>query len=93
MIDGVAFDAYNINSAILDGALIRASKISGCPIVVGSDTLEKALRMTYGTRKIYSPKTIPSSVYRVICYHDLDKKDIDGKEVVLKIIRNKHGNS
>lgn len=85
------FDSSNINMAILDPALIKLSKDLGYPIIVGSEVLEKVLRMTYSTRKVFSLRTVPN-VSHVICYLDLDKKDIEGKEVVLKIIRNSNGN-
>jgi hypothetical protein len=86
MIDGVGFDASDINSTILDTALIRVSKVTDYSIIVASDTLEKVLRMTYGYKKIYSPKTIPSIVYHVICLGYFSKKEMAGKEVMLNVI-------
>lgn len=85
--DKVAFDSSNINTAILDPALIKLSKDSGYPIIVGSETREKAIKMTYGVKRVYSLKTIPN-IAHVICYYDLEKKQIPGLTVVLKIIRN-----
>jgi hypothetical protein len=78
-----SFDSSNINSTILDGALIKVSKETGYPIVVASETMEKVLRMTYGYKKIYSSKTIPYSVYQVICYYRVNKDELSDKEIVL----------
>jgi hypothetical protein len=86
MIDGVAFDASDVNSTILDSALIRVSKATGYSILVASDVLEKVLRMTYGYKEIYSPKTIPSYVYHVICLGYYSKKEMAGKEVMLNVL-------
>lgn len=83
IIDKVDFDSSNINSTILDSAIIRVSKETGYSIVVASETMEKVLRMLYGYKKIYSPKTIPYSVYQVICYYRLNKKELTDKEVIL----------
>jgi hypothetical protein len=53
---------------------------------VASDILEKVLKMTYGYKKIYSPKTVPSTVYHVICLGYFTKKEVAGKEVMLNVI-------
>lgn len=86
MIDGVGFDASDINSTILDSALIRVSKVTGYSIVVASDILEKILRMTYEYKKIYFIKTIPGNVYHVICLGYFSKKELAGKEVMLNVL-------
>jgi hypothetical protein len=83
--DHVDFYANDINHAILDDALIRVSKETGYPIIVESEIVEKVWRMTYGYKKIYSPGTLPASVYQVICVSPINRKNVPGKEVVLLI--------
>ena len=86
LLDRVDFDSTNIRVEILDAALIKVAKETGYPIVIGSEIMEKAIRMTYGTRRVFSLKTLPN-VLHVICYFDLDRKKLFDKEIMLTIYR------
>jgi hypothetical protein len=84
--DKVDFEANNIKPETLDSALIKLSKDIGFPIIVDSESTERAMRMAYGTKKIFSLKTMPN-IFNVICYYDVDKRKLSDRNVVLKIIR------
>ena len=83
--DRVDFYSNGINSTILESALIRLSRNMEYSIVVESEVLEKVLRMTYGYKRIYSLKTIPNNVYKVICVYPVIKKNLIDKEIILNI--------
>jgi hypothetical protein len=83
--DKVSFDANNINTIILDPALVKVSKELDVPIVTGSEDMANIFSITHDI-KVYSINNIPLTVPEVICYWDVTTKP-KNVFIILNIIR------
>jgi hypothetical protein len=86
--DGVSFDASNIYPSVVDQALARFYTEIRIPIVTKTEKMMRVLSLTHNLQKVYSVNNIPSKVLRVICYWDLNPKNLPKNiEVAVQIKR------
>jgi hypothetical protein len=87
--DDVALEASNLYPSVLDQALLKHQENYRIPIITKSEKTLRVLSMSSQIKRIYTVDSIPKDVIRVICYWDLNPKEIPVQiEVALTIIRN-----
>jgi len=87
--DDVALEASNLYPSVLDQALLKHQENYRIPIITKSEKTLRVLSMSSQIKRIYTVDSIPKDVIRVICYWDLNPKEIPVQiEVALAIIRN-----
>jgi uncharacterized protein YehS (DUF1456 family) len=52
--DGVIFDAKDVQSGILDAAIVRIGKETNTPILVDSDKIARSLSIAHSYKMVYS---------------------------------------
>jgi hypothetical protein len=90
--DGVAFDASNIYSSVVDQALARLYPEWRIPIITKSEKMMQVLVMAHHMQKVYTVDNIPVKVLRAICYWDLNPKEFPSNVEVALSIRRNNGN-
>ena len=86
--DGVSFDANNIYATVVDQALAKLYSERKIPVVTKTEKMMRVLSMTHRLQRVYTVDTIPGKVLQVICYWDLNPKDLPKNvEVALTIKR------
>jgi hypothetical protein len=86
--DGVAFNANNIYSSVIDQALFLLHKEIKIPIITKTEKTARLLTISYNFQEVYSVNNIPKRSARVICYWDLNSKEIPHDyEIALTILR------
>jgi hypothetical protein len=86
--DGVAFDANNIYSSVVDQALFLLHKEQKIPIITKTEKTTRLLMATNNFQEVYTVNNIPDKLVRVICYWDLNPKEIPQiYEIALTISR------
>ena len=87
--DGVStFDASNIYTSVVDQALARLYTERKIPVVTKTEKMMRVLSMTYNLQKVYTVDNIPAKVLQVVCYWDLNPKDIPKNiEIAIRIKR------
>jgi hypothetical protein len=89
--DGVSFDASNIYSTVVDQALARLYSESRIPIVTRTEKMMHVLSMTHHLQKVYTVDNIPAKALRVVCYWDLNPKDIPKNVEIALAIKRRNG--
>ena len=75
MENDVSLDANNLYQSTVDQALAKLQKDIKIPIITKSEKMMLVLSLS-NLKKVYTIKDIPEDVIRVVCYWDLNPKEI-----------------
>lgn len=87
--DEVIFDANNIYPSVVDQALTLLQKERRIPIITKTEKMARTLSLTYALQKVHTVDNIPLGS-PIICYWDLNPREIPKDHEIILIIRRKN---